>query len=672
MGQSMKPEGKRQRTGAKSVVSEMEVLLAPLDWRLLRWLLHYPLQRADDLVIGVARWTSRATVYRHLDHLQQRRLIESVLPQAPGDGKRLYYLSNLGLHVLASYLGTPAAALADTWQAGEAGLLHLLPRLPALLVIQDVVNGLIVHAADAMTIQGRRARLVRWTWQRDLTRQFVSREQTVRFFADGALALCIRAPQADGSVCDRWYSLFLLSTELDDERLMRLRLERLLRWRESAERWTHYQHMPLVLILARSVRQREHWQRAIDITALKLRLDPLAGALACLPPHETAGANSWQFGWRTLSTDVSCHLQDLLVPLPRTVVSTLLPGIEDETEAAHKEVSTAGKLSSLPFPPSTRRSRIIVGNLHERKSHIAYSATDERTKRALLGLHLTSTEWNVLYLLLAHPLLSDAELAVFLKMQRQSVRCSLYALHRLGCCEAISTAVGKRWHLCERGLQVLAAANHLQIGNIAILPDAETEGQANTLIRRGESWLVTHSEHTAGIYRFFAMLTQASRQQSEQALCWWETGAMCERRYQVNDQWHNLRPDALAEYQVGQQRIRFWLEWDRGTMNVRDLAIKFAAYTQYITSREWARERSHLPLLLCVTPDIAQERRIVRVSQTLLLHVSGLALWTTTAEQLDEFGPLGPIWRQLSGANRGTKPVEVPTRQCVFDPSSKE
>jgi hypothetical protein len=55
---------------------------------------------------------------------------------------------------------------------------------------------------------------------------------------------------------------------------------------------------------------------------------------------------------------------------------------------------------------------------------------------------------------------------------------------------------------------------------------------------------------------------------------------MCERRYQVGEQWYNLRPDALAEYCGGSQQFRFWLEWDRGTMNVRDLAIKFSSNVQ--------------------------------------------------------------------------------------------
>jgi Replication-relaxation len=89
-------------------------------------------------------------------------------------------------------------------------------------------------------------------------------------------------------------------------------------------------------------------------------------------------------------------------------------------------------------------------------------------------------------------------------------------------------------------------------------------------------------------------------------LCWWETGPVCERRYQVGEQWYNLKPDALAEYRIGKQQMLFWLEWDRGTMNVRDLAVKFTSYASYIASREWAREHSKLPVLICVAPDIAR------------------------------------------------------------------
>src|SRR5579859_1620709 len=195
----------RRRTRRKltaGALVEISESLADVDWGLLHWLLRYPLQRADDLVVGVARWASRATVYRHVRELEARGLLESVLPKTPGTGKRLYHLSNPGLHVLARHLDTPARVLARRWQADEAGLLRLLPRLPTLLVLQEVVNGLVTHAAEVMTTQGRRPLLVRWNWQHDVTHRFQYREQTMRFFADGAVALRIRIQQGDGSALD--------------------------------------------------------------------------------------------------------------------------------------------------------------------------------------------------------------------------------------------------------------------------------------------------------------------------------------------------------------------------------------------------------------------------------------------------------------------------------------
>src|SRR5947209_2666582 len=274
------PETTREKHQSRHRLTEEMLIqagspLEEIDWRLLHWLLHYPLQRADDLVVGVARWASRATMYRHLQILEARALAESVLPATPGTGKRLYHLSNLGLHVLARHLERPARELAREWQAGQAGLLRRLSRLPTLLLLQEVVNGLVTGTAEAMTSQGRRPQLVRWTWQSDIVHRFQYREQAMRLFVDGAVALCIRAPQRDGTMLDQWYGMFLLSTQLDDERLMRLCLERLLCWRESPERWQFYQHMLPVLILATSSRQAEHWQHAGETSALKLRLDPL-------------------------------------------------------------------------------------------------------------------------------------------------------------------------------------------------------------------------------------------------------------------------------------------------------------------------------------------------------------------------------------------------------------
>jgi hypothetical protein len=115
--------------------------LSDIDWRLLHWLLQYPLQRADDLVVGVARWASRATVYRHVQALEANGLFESVLPKTPGTGKLLCYLSNLDLHLLARHVKRPARKLAQTWQADdlsqvEPGMFELI-CLPLRIADRD-------------------------------------------------------------------------------------------------------------------------------------------------------------------------------------------------------------------------------------------------------------------------------------------------------------------------------------------------------------------------------------------------------------------------------------------------------------------------------------------------------------------------------------------------------
>ena len=71
-------------------------------------------------------------------------------------------------------------------------------------------------------------------------------------------------------------------------------------------------------------------------------------------------------------------------------------------------------------------------------------------------------------------------------------------------------------------------------------------------------------------------------------------------------------------------------------MNARDLGIKFTSCAHSIASREWARECTLLPVLVCIAPDIAQERRMQRVAQARLAYIPGLVLWTTTEVMLHE------------------------------------
>jgi hypothetical protein len=102
-------------------------------------------------------------------------------------------------------------------------------------------------------------------------------------------------------------------------------------------------------------------------------------------------------------------------------------------------------------------------------------------------------------------------------------------------------------------------------------------------------------------------------------------------------------------------------------MNVRDLAIKFTSYVHYIASREWAREHSMLPVLICIAPDIAQERRVQRVAEASLAHTPGLVLWTTTEGLFQEQGPLALIWLRDMSQPKQTSPPGGAQRQCLSD-----
>jgi hypothetical protein len=266
-----------------------------------------------------------------------------------------------------------------------------------------------------------------------------------------------------------------------------------------------------VLILARSLRQHNHWQNAVKASALSLRLDPLVGALVCVPPTEGTQVNPWMLNWRTLATGVSCHLQDILKPVPREAFPSTLPLEESEYEQEHN-----ARLQSNDAPPwvisgaSARLIRLIVGELTKRAAQATKAELEEREVVSLLGLCLTPCQWSIVRLLLAHPLLSAEDLAAFLGIQRRSVRCSLYGLHQLGCLEAISTETGKRWRLAGRGLRMIAAAQHLHISSIAEMHEEKTDGGMSIMRQRGEAWLLQHIQHTAGLYGFFSSLAKAA------------------------------------------------------------------------------------------------------------------------------------------------------------------
>ncbi len=671
----------RARHWVQAITDSVE-RLSPPHVQLLRALLRYPFSRAQD--VAIARDSSVATIYRHLLLLHSLGLVELVIPGVLGRATgSLYHLSNLGLHVLAVYEQADPEMLAQRWQTHERGLLRLLPRLAHLVTLQDCINGLVAYAPEALSRQGRTP-VCRWHWLRDYRCPFSFRDQDMSCAADALLVLRIR-PRSEGSLPQEtlWYSMLLfLDPTFNERSLMKERLRRLLYYRECPERQRLYHHFPPVLILVTNLHRREHWQRAAA-DALKMQgalFAPLQGVIAHVPEeHGTALTNLWRLPWSTLSGNAPCHLQELLAPMPLEAIPS---GPLDEDIASGENADATGETLRVHIEVSRmpRFRQVIRGDFAARAELVARERTgglDECETLALLGLSLSRRLLTLLACCLDHPLLTMGEMAALFTVAYGSIERYLRELRHMGCMVREETPVGERWRLSERGLRLVAAAHHMNISRIATTSTPAQQGTPPNLVQLGLDEVRGHIEHTAGIYGFFAALAQAAQERREQShwLLWWETGSLCERRYRDHDHWYNLRPDGAGEYQVGAQRVRFWLEWDRGTMVLRDLATKFHTYARYVAYRTWVKEHAVLPLLLTVAADLGQERRIRRVAQQQLAQTPGLLMRMTTASLLAGYGPLAPIWSQVVPRDDGlivSSPSQPMMRTTFFAWSREE
>jgi DNA-binding MarR family transcriptional regulator len=670
--------GGRARRWMQAIADSVEQL-SPHHVQLLRALLRYPFSRAED--VAIARDSSVAAVYRHLALLHSLGLVERVIPGVLGRATgSLYHLSNLGLYVLAVYEQADPEMLARSWQTHERGLLRLLPRLAHLVTLQDCINGLVAHAPEALARQGRKP-VCRWHWLRDYRHRFSFRDQDMSCTADALLILKVRRLTEYGLDAETlWYSMVLfLDPTINERSLMTQRLRCLLYYRECPERQRIYHHFPLVLILVTNPHRCEHWQRAAA-DALKMQgslFAPLEGVIARLPDeHGTALTNLWRLPWSTLSGNTPCHVKELLAPMPLEAIPF---GPLGEDVARDDAVDrTREKTRECAVPSGVPRfKQVIRGDFAARAALFTKGGTngqEEQDTMALLGLVMSHRLLNLLRCCLDHPLLTMGEMAALFTVADGSMERYLRELRHMGCVVREETPAGERWRLSERGLRLVAAAHHMSVSRIATTSTPAQQGTAPSLVQLGLDEVRGHIEHTAGIYGFFASLAQAAQGRCEQGhrLLWWETGSLCERRYRDHDHWYNLRPDGAGEYQAGAQRVRFWLEWDRGTMVVRDLATKFHTYARYVAYRTWVKEHAVLPLLLTVAADPGQERRIRRIAQQQVVQISGLVMRMTTASLLARYGPLAPIWSQVVPRNDGlvvSSPMPPVMRTTFFAPS---
>jgi hypothetical protein len=265
---------------------------------------------------------------------------------------------------------------------------------------------------------------------------------------------------------------------------------------------------------------------------------------------------------------------------------------------------------------------------------------------ALLSLRLNLRHLALLRWLWTFPLLATPDLAALSGADEETIRRYLATLFLTGCLSRIATKEGLRWLLRERGLRYVAAQHQVTVQRVAERnPEQRTPG-APARVQRGALMLRRHLHHTAGLYRFLRRLYRAAATHAQHRVLWFESGRHSERSYRRHGVWHNFRPDAAFAYQAGEQRLVAWLEWDEGSMSLRNLTAKLHEYQRVVRGREWVRyDTRTVPLLLFVVPDSGQERRVVQIVRRILTN-TGITVRSTTANRLATYGPLAPIWFQ--------------------------
>lgn len=202
--------------------------------------------------------------------------------------------------------------------------------------------------------------------------------------------------------------------------------------------------------------------------------------------------------------------------------------------------------------------------------------------------------------------------------------------------------------LTVEGLQVLAAQQGLSLSE-AVRHEGLVGGGSNTPVGTRRS-LLRDLEHTLESDAVFVELRRAAERHGDErryALLEWRGPAACAVR--------GVRPDGYGLYRYAGEEYSFFLEYDRGTMQARDLRDKFEAYYRWLESGRFRLHYDTFPTVLVLTRDPASEERMIRVLRSVGLgRVVTLPVLLTThgRREADRDGLLGPIWREPERAER--------------------
>ena len=552
---------------------------AMLDWPLLHWLLRSPFLGAEDLAAFCG--VSASTISRRLRELEERDLIEWVTPACLTErgAQWLYYLSNAGIHLLASSLDTDPARLACAWACDEIRLSQHLPRLSQFVRVQTLIRGLLEGAPRALGEQGREAAGF-WHWLRDYRHTFSVYNHSQTLALDAAVAFHVtriftghvsnkgtrgaNGSYSSGQECweprDAWYAALLLAdTRVQDWRAAARSLDSVLSYRESPERWPLYSAFPPLVILAADQRHAERWQQVARACTEVHHLPPLRGAITVIPhpPQLPMRCDPWRLSWRDLTTGAPQHLTAVISGLPRAAVP---PGVDGSTAPAPSP-HTVTKATIAVLTPTvhvvgssfTDRMAAATSSLTSRVSYdhpyTGDSSTIQNTHAVLprdalrlLSLRLGGRLVDALTLLFCAPGIRVVDLGDLLGVQRTTIDRYLSVLHRygllwFGMCDPqddsgsfrgggshttsgqghLSYNTSTTVSLSVRGHWLVAAMQGIDPRSRLAKSAASPRGAHAQGNKQVEERTYVTTPHNVGVYHFFARLTRAAATESQHA-----------------------------------------------------------------------------------------------------------------------------------------------------------
>lgn len=244
-----------------------------------------------------------------------------------------------------------------------------------------------------------------------------------------------------------------------------------------------------------------------------------------------------------------------------------------------------------------------------------------------LSLALRPLAKQLLDEIAAHPLLTQPDLALLLRVSGrkarlrlgQLVRCQLVELHR------------DRYLLAAKGeayLAMVAGFEH------AIRRHARARGWAG-----GYELLLKHWEHTRAENDFFLHLAAITRAKGHSLR--WLSELEGRLYYEAGHRRHSFLPDGRGTYRAGSRRYEFALEVDRSRMAQSKFRRKFVEYLACVESNVLRREGIELLRVLVITSSWERAENLARVAREVAPH---LHVFLTTFDRLQASGANAPIW----------------------------